>query len=66
MGDTNKNGRYNPDRHPIDRSLLDQWDIEEGQRIDYLRSPLKDILFGCGEFLKELLDQVSQRIETSH
>jgi len=60
------NGRYNPDQYPIDRSLLDQWDIEEGQRIDYLRLPLKDILFGCGEFLKEVLDQIRRKIETAH
>jgi hypothetical protein len=60
------NGRYEPGNYPIDPSLLNQWDIEEGHRIDYLRLPLKDILLRCGEFLKELLDQVRQKIETSH
>lgn len=62
------NGRYEPgdDQFPIASSLLTQWEIEEGHRIDYLALPLKDILFQCGLFLEDLLGQFRNKIENPH
>lgn len=60
------NGRYKPETYPIESSLLNQWGIENEQRIEYLRLPIKDILLHCGEFLEQLLKEFRQKIETRH
>lgn len=62
-----ENGKYKPRLNytldHIDSTLLHQWNLEEGKRIEYSNLPIQDLVIACNTFTTELFKRVETELK---